>query len=72
MNPRHALQDFNLDEEQKHLFEDDEEIVTVCAECGTPITEDTYECGNGWDGVTKCCGCGEVEGETEEVRESDV
>lgn len=43
----------------------------VCKECGTEVYEETYSCGNGWDGLTKCPGCGIVEGETEEVDDGE-
>ena len=43
--------------------------LTICAECGEEITSTTYECGNGWDGFSRCPGCGIIEGDTETVYE---
>jgi transcription initiation factor TFIIIB Brf1 subunit/transcription initiation factor TFIIB len=43
------------------------ETVIVCASCGEIVENQSYFVSNGWDGYTKCQGCGEIEGELKEI-----
>lgn len=61
----------NIKQVGKEYVESVTEIVTLCSECHHEVNENTYSCGNGWDGFSSCSYCGIVEGETYEVTQKE-